>query len=375
MKRLPKQHLISAFAVLLLVSGLSAQEPYRYGTTSAEFLTVGVGSAGNAMGEAAVTMENDLSSLYWNPATLASLESSQTTFMYQPWLLDLNTSFVAVAIKLSPSSTMTVALTSIDYGEEEVTSLEMPDGTGELYSAGEYALALSYASRISEWFAFGATGKFINSSIWHMSASAVAVDLGVLITSQFLSVTGERSDGLKIGMSISNYGTRMRYDGMDLLSSIDILKDENGNYEDVPGEFLMNAWELPLIFRLGVSIKPLVTRTHVVTVAVDALHPNNNPESMNAGIQYQLRLPSVGSFYLRTGLKGIGLPDSKGNISDEDYSGLSLLLRRAFQFTEHHMGAGMELYMMGNRGLTIDYAVKPVTVFGKTQSYTLSFRF
>ena len=53
-----------------------------------------------------------------------------------------------------------------------------------------------------------------------------------MITTAFLS-HADNKDGLKIGMSLSNYGTRMQYGGLDLLGSIDISPDEAGNYKDV----------------------------------------------------------------------------------------------------------------------------------------------
>ena len=66
---------------------------------------------------------------------------------------------------------------------------------------------------------------------------------------------------MKIGMSISNYGSKMRYDGIDLINPIDILENENGNYETVIGQFRTEYWELPLIFRMGASIKAIVNYT------------------------------------------------------------------------------------------------------------------
>ena len=48
-------------------------------------------------------------------------------------------------------------------------------------------------------------------------------------------------------MSISNYGTRLQYDGIDLLNPIDIAPFEDGNFADVPGQFRPGQWELPFL--------------------------------------------------------------------------------------------------------------------------------
>ena len=77
-------------ASLLIMIPLEGQMIYRYGTTAANFLEIGVGSDGNAMGEAYVAVTDGLSSIYWNPAGLASLEDPSVSFMMQPWIVDIN---------------------------------------------------------------------------------------------------------------------------------------------------------------------------------------------------------------------------------------------------------------------------------------------
>ena len=56
----------------LIFSNLSGQTINRYGTTAANFLEIGVGSRATSMGDAYVAVANDVSSIYWNPAGLAS---------------------------------------------------------------------------------------------------------------------------------------------------------------------------------------------------------------------------------------------------------------------------------------------------------------
>ena len=130
------------------------------------------------------------------------------------------------------------------------TNLDFQDGTGEYYSAQDYSASFSFAKKFVNWFGFGTSIKYINSQIWHSHSSAFAMDLGAQIYSDFFSSKDGEHDGVKIGMSISNYGTRMKYDGLDLIQPID-PSDDYGNYGDVMGKYETSSWELPLIFRLG----------------------------------------------------------------------------------------------------------------------------
>lgn len=345
--------LLSVLLISLLSPGL-AQKPYRVGTTAANFLEIGFGSAASAMGDAYVSVANDLSSLYWNPAGLSYMAQSEAQFTYQPWLVDINTNFAGVGLVFPTIGTFSVGLIQIGYGDMEVTTLSMQDGTGELFTASEYAFSVSYARKLAQWFAFGASGKYITSKIWHTSASALALDLGVIVNTHFLSLTENREDGIAIGMSISNYGTKMTYDGMDLLNPIDILPYEAGNYRDVQGKFNLQSWELPLIFRIGMAFHPVVSENHRFTVAVDALHPNNNEESVNIGAQYKLTIPTYGNFFLRGGYKALFMDNSEYGLA---------------------LGGGMEIHLLRNLGVKIDYAYRGMGILGKAHCYTIGFLF
>lgn len=345
-----KRTMILALILMLSTSTLFSTEIYRYGSTSASFLEIGMGSAPSAMGEAYVAMTGNLASVYWNPAGLAYMERSAALFMYQPWVVDINTSFTSAAFVIPAVGTIALSLTQVGYGEMEVTTLQFQEGTGEFFTANEMAAGVTYSRRIADWFAFGATTKLINSQIRHMKAAAFALDLGVIVNTDFFSRSGNRTDGMTIGMSISNYGSRMRYDGIDLLQPIDISIYENGNYADVAGQYRMGEWELPLLFRIGFTLKPIAAENQQLLLAVDAQHPNNNAESINAGMEYSLRIPNAGRFYLRGGYKS--------------------LLMETTEFGATY-GGGLELFMMGNRSLVIDYAFKDIGILGKTHAYTI----
>ncbi len=339
---------------LIVCSITYAQKPYRTGTTIANFLEVGYGSIGNSLGDAYVSRANDASSIYWNPAGLAKMEKSEVEFAFQPWYADINTSFASTGIVIPGIGTVGASLIYMDFGEMDVTTLDMQNGTGEKFSASDMAFSIAYGRKLADWFSFGVSAKYISSNIWHSTATAFAVDMGVLIDTKFFSPTGENEQGMKIGMSISNYGTEMRYDGLDLLNTIDPTPGEKGDYKDVPGQFKLQSWELPLIFRLGFTLTPIYTSEHRVFLSVDALHPNNNSESVNVGLEYKYVLPTFGELSFRGGYKGIFM-----NESDYGFSA----------------GIGVLTYLLHNQGIQIDYAYRQHKTLGGTHSYGVSLFF
>jgi hypothetical protein len=317
-------------------------------------LEIGYGTGGNAMGDAYVSIVDDLSGIYWNPAGLARMEGNEAMFMYQPWIVDIDIHFVALGLSLKSIGTLALGLITVNYGDMEVTSLDFQEGTGETFSAADMAVSLSYGRQLTTWFSFGASAKYITSKIWHTDARAFAMDMGVIINTSFFSMTGKRTDGLNIGMSVSNYGTRMRYDGIDLIQPIDILPDEHGNFRDVPGQFRLQEWELPLFFRLGVSHTPIVMNNQKVTFSIDAVHPNNNYESVNIGAQYTLNIYGFGDLSLRGGYKALFMPNSEYGLS---------------------LGGGIVKYILNNKGIKLDYAFRDVGILGDTHNFSVGIIF
>ena len=330
------------------------QNPTRVGTTAANFLEIGFGASGTAMGDAQVSMENDVSSLYWNPAGLARLTRSEVMFVTQPWFAEMNSSFAALGIIVPDLGTIGAGLILMDYGEMEVTTMNMQEGTGEMFSPQDMAFYLTFARNLADWFSFGISGKFISSNIWHMNATAFAFDLGVLIKTDFFSPTGDYLNGLNIGMSMFNYGTSLKYDGLDLLNPIDISPDEAGNYRDASGQFRLQEWELPLIFRIGTSIKPIKTDDHELIIAADALHPNNNSESVNLGGQYTITFPTFGRVFLRGGYKALFMESSQFGLS---------------------LGFGVQTDLLFNSGIKAEYSYRDIGVLGNYNSFGVSVQF
>ena len=339
---------------LLFVTSIQAQEPYRAGTTSGNFLEIGYSSAGIAMGEAYVSVVKDISSIYWNPAGLGYLSKNELQVMHQPWFADINTSYVGLGVVNQQLGTFAVGFIYAGYGEEEVTSMLMQEGTGEKFDGLDFSVSLSYGRKLAQWFSFGATGKYVSSRIWHESATAVAFDLGAMVNTSFLSWTGNEDGGLTIGMSIANYGTRLQFNGIDLKRPIDEAPDDAGNFEYVPARYETQGWELPLIFRIGVSAHPVLTSRHRLTMAVDALHPNNNSEHLNLGTEYAMTIPGYGVFSLRGGYKGVYMEDSE------------------YGWT---FGFGLLFHYLNNNALKLDYAYRSIGMLGKMHAYTISLTF
>ncbi|MFQ6612276.1 MAG: PorV/PorQ family protein [Fidelibacterota bacterium] len=300
------RHLIkTAFLpVILLLSSLigqldNVQTITKTGTAAAQFLKISVDPRGSAMGNAFTAMSGDISSMYWNPGGLVAVEGIETIFVNSNWLAGINFNYAAVAINLSNNGVLGFSFTNLRVPKDKVRTVEQPNGTGELFDAGDLALNLSYARKLTNNFSLGGNIKYIRQNIWHSSASAFAFDLGALFITPF--------NNIRLGASLTNYGSDLRLQGRDQKFSIDPDLNNQGNVEFVNALYETDSFPLPLLFRVGISGEALRTKNLRISFTVDALHPNDNMEWVNTGFE----LGVSETFFLRGGYSTLFRTDTE----------------------------------------------------------------
>ncbi len=159
-----------ALAVLLALSAA----PLR-AVETAEFLTIGPGARGIAMGSAHTALSDGADSLYWNPAGLARMEKPE--FMADdaelPQSTRLNDAFVAVPLKLGVVAAGASYLSQSGLDGRDVNGV--PTGG---FSASDGSGMLGYALK-TDLVDVGASVKYIRSHIGSTQAQSFAIDAGV----------------------------------------------------------------------------------------------------------------------------------------------------------------------------------------------------
>lgn len=310
----------------------------KTGTTVANFLTIPVGPRASAMGSAFSAVADDATSAYWNAAGLSRLTRPEFTASTAEWLVGTRLNWFGVAFKFDDDNAIGVSINQLDYGEEEITTPQQPNGTGQNWSASDLAVSLSYSRNLTDRFSVGGTLKYITTNVWNESASAFALDVGLLFYTQL--------EGLRLGMNISNFGTEMKLDGKDLLQPIDIDPSNTGNNSNISGQLLTDQWALPLVFTVGLGYDILNNVDWKVTTALDAIIPNNQTTYGNAGLEVTWnRLIS-----LRGGYNSIAKEDAEEGLT---------------------AGVGVQ-YDFGNFFVKFDYSYNDFGRFDAIQRFALS---
>jgi hypothetical protein len=315
----------------------------KVGTTAAPFLKIEYGARPVGMGGSFVALANDPSGIYYNPAGIAEIKTTQFMAGYTVWFADLTYNYATFVL---PTSRMNLSLWgSFLYSDDiPVTTVENPEGTGQYCSYIDGVLGLSVSAFLSDRLTVGISGKYIQQKLYNESASTFAVDIGSILRTPL--------KGARIGMCLANYGGRMQLFGNDLIVQTDPWPEYSGN-PDVEARLSTESFPLPLAFKLGIALDLLgaeeaflENKNHRITVAVDGIHPNDGEEKVHVGVEYSI----YNTLFLRGGYKI--------NYDTQKYTG----------------GAGMK-FSIGHRTFAVDYAYVDMDVLDATHRISLMIGF
>lgn len=342
-----KQKIVSLVVVIMLCSSITYSQAFKSnvskkGTTAAPFLSIGQGARGLSMGGAFVAVADDPSSLYWNPAGIADINGGSIFVDHTQWFADIEFNYLATTFSLGDLGTLGLSFTASNIEEMRVTTTDRPEGNGETFSVSDIAFSVGYAIKLTDHFSIGFNPKFVYQKIWKMTASAIAIDIGVKYITPF--------DGAVLGMSITNFGSKMQLQGTSSAVTFDPDPTTTGNNGKIPGNLATEEWTLPLNFKVGIAYKVLSDEMNKLTLAVDASHPNDNYESIDLGGEYV--------FYdflaLRGGYKSMFLVDSEEGMT---------------------LGLGVKQALVGSVQIAVDYGYQDFGILKNAQKFTVGIIF
>jgi len=281
-----KSLLIAAMAVFLFIS-TSGAVTNKSGTAAAQFLKIGVGARAMGLGGAMVASSSDAYSLYWNPAGITKVRRPTLAGSHTQWFADIKHNFFSFVLPVNDISAVGLQVIVLNMDDMEVTTVNEPQGTGEFFGASDIAIGATYGLRVTNFFSLGFTGKYIQQSIYNEKASTFALDIGSLLDVPFY--------GVQLGMNFSNFGGKLQMDGRDLTREFDLNPNNTLNV-GVETRLKTEPWELPVNFRVGISMDVLGTAENVFnsqnsrfTLSIDGNHPTDAPEYVAFGAEYAFK--------------------------------------------------------------------------------------
>lgn len=301
----------------------------RAGISAYTFLKMDISPRSAAMGGASICNSGDAFSTYLNPAGMAELQQSQVGLSHTFWTAGINHSYLSAVIPTSKGNFGT-HLNYLSSGYMPVRTTFQPDGTGQQFSAFYSSVGLSYAKKLTDFFSYGASVRWVHEQLAEVQANTATIDLGFLYRTDFKD--------LSFGVNVQNFGFSSKIKGAWELDSTFYNR-----------ALTIDNFPPPTVFQLGVSMVPYKNEAgdQSLTVALQLNHPNDNAENIRLGAEYNYK----SLLFVRLGYKI--------NVKDQPFptSGIGIRTR------------------VGRHPLRIDYAFEPMRYLGNIHKVGVSVQF
>jgi hypothetical protein len=340
----------------------------QFGTTSAEFLLLGAGGRGVALGNAYAALATDVTALYYNPAGLAQLPRPGAMVSTYSYIADTRYSWVGVAFPMGGNArSVGFSVGAFGFSDQKVYTLESPEGDGRVYDVSETFISGTYAQNFSDRFAAGISFKYIRDELGATQASGFAVDLGT----NFHAMVGQRA--LRAAFVISNLGSSLTHSGSALavgstreppLGTVDVPQ------EIQPAELKTKDFGLPVQFRVSVALELMHQANSQLVLLSEFTQPNNTKPGAGMGLEWSMgnignsgfSLAARGSYTLQPD-NDIVLSSAAGFDTQESVGG----------FTKDGLAVGGGIgYGKGNFRVGMDYAYRDFGSLGGANFFSFS---
>lgn len=305
---------------LIYITGFAQS---KVATTIGQFLKIEPSARISALGGSGAGQYGTASSIYYNPASLGKLQNIDADFTISNYLADIKYNYGVVAVNAGEFGTFALQVISLNSGEIPIRTVEMPLGTGEKYSVTNFALGIGYGRMLTDRVSVGLIVSYFNETIWHSSLSGFFFNFGVQYQLD--------ENGITFGASVSNFGTHGKYSGTDLYINYDFDPKKYGDNDRLPAELRTDEYNLPTTFRAGITYPIKFHNNYKLIVSLDALHPNDNFESVALGGE----LKFFDTFSIRGGFRSLFLQDREGGLT---------------------LGAGADMNVLNSYHIRFDYS-------------------
>jgi hypothetical protein len=344
------------------------QDNTGYGGTAGEFLLLGAGARGAALGGAFAALTSDVTALYYNPAGLAQMARPQAMVSTYSYVANTRYSWVGIGLPMSGGArAVGLSVGTFGFSDQPVYTLEDPDGTGETYSVAETFIGFSYSQNFSDRFSAGFTAKMISDHLGSTSATGFAVDFGT----NFHAMVGERP--IRAAFVIDNLGSNLRHDGSALesgvtrappLGTVDIPQELQ------PARLKTSSWGLPVQFRVGVSLDVLNMGSNRVSVLGEFTQPVNTKPGGGAGLEWAMNNVGNSGFSLAARGSYTLHPDTK--LDPGSGAGFTTAISTSSLSSDGiALGGGLS-YGRGTWHVGFDYAYRNLGALGGTNFVSFS---
>ena len=264
----------------------------RAGSAGATELLINPWARSAAWGSAGISSVNGLEAIFLNVAGLAYADKTEIQFSRTNWLgsitgIGLNSA--GLAQRVGESGVIGISFTSMNYGDLQITTTELPEGGVGTFNPSSMNFNLALAKKFSSSISGGFNLKVVSQSISNVRAQGVAFAAGIRY------VTGDQ-EHIKFAISLKNVGPPMSFSGDGL--SIDMLNPSTSI--SIGMQQRVSSFELPSQLNIGASYDFNFSESIKLTLAGAFSANSISKDQFRAGLEYTM-VTDKASFSLRAG--------------------------------------------------------------------------
>jgi len=227
---------------MLMATPMFAGNPDRIGQAGAPELKINPWARSSGWAGANSASVTGLEATNLNVSGLAFTRKTEVMFVNTNWLVGSDVSINAFGLsqRVGEQGVLGLSVMSVNYGDIQITTVDLPEGGLGNFSPRALNLGLSYAREFSNSIYGGMTVRSVSQSIADARAGGLAIDAGIRY------VTG-KYDNMKFGISLRNVGPPMQFDGDGFSTSV-TLNDNEFTLEQRTAPY-----ELPALLNIGFS--------------------------------------------------------------------------------------------------------------------------
>ena len=235
---------ILIIALVFLSTGLFAGNEDRAGEAGASQLLINPWARSSGLAGSNTANVRGLEAMSLNVAGLSFLTNTEVNMSYTSWLsgTDINIFNFGIGQKVGESGVLGITFTSVNFGDLEITTVDLPDGGIGNFNPNYFNVGIGYSKKFSNSISGGLVVRLVTENTASVNASGVGIDAGVNYT------TGD-NDAFKFGITLRNVGPTMKYSGNGLATRADIQNSD----KSLTLNQRSNSYELPSLVNIGMS--------------------------------------------------------------------------------------------------------------------------
>ena len=255
------KYLVSLFFIVIIafpVNEANAGNKDRVGQAGADELLINPWARSSGWGGANVACVVGVESIFNNIAGLAHTPRTELIFSYTDWMsgADIRLMSFGLAQRVGESGVLGISFVSLNFGEIEITTINLPDGGIGKFAPRYLNINIGYAKAFSNSIFGGLNVKVISESIADAAAQGIAIDAGI----QY--ITGEK-ENIKFGITLRNVGPKMKFSG-DGYSLQTFVPNNNNQFTTTQRGA---SFELPTQLQIGAAYDFLFSESYRFTLA------------------------------------------------------------------------------------------------------------